>query len=119
AGPTVSLVRQQSGWTWSLVSHHFWSYAGPDGRADVSSTYLQPAATYTLPDTTAIALSSESTYNWTSRQWLVPLILGASRLFYFGEQHVSLGVSGKYYAVSPENGPGWGVRMNVVFLFPQ
>src|ERR1700688_683641 len=42
--------------------------------------------------------ATESTYNWTTQRWTVPVIAGASQLLKLGSQPISLGLSGKYTA---------------------
>lgn len=121
AGPTGLLLKQQDGWTYGVLANHIWSYAdaGGDDRDEVSSTFLQPFVSYTFPNTVQISLNTESTYNWIDDEWTVPINAGVSRIFKFGEQRVSLGLTGRVYAVSPEDGPEWGVRAVATFLFPK
>lgn len=118
AGPTAVLLRQMHGWTVGVLANQIWSYAGPQDSADYSKAFLQPFLTYTFPDTTAITLNTESTYDWEAREWTVPINLGVSKIFKMGKQPVSLGVMGRYYAAAPEEGPEWGVRLTATFLFP-
>jgi hypothetical protein len=118
AGPTAVLLRQSHGWTVGVLANQIWSYAGPDNRDDYSKAFVQPFISYTFPDTTAITLNTESTYDWEAEEWTVPINFGVSKIFKFGKQPVSLGVMGRYYAAAPEEGPEWGVRLTATFLFP-
>ncbi len=117
-GPTGVIVVQANGWTTGMLANQIWSWAGPHNRQDVNNTFLQPFVGYTWPDTTGITLTSESSYNWATSQWSVPINLLVSHLFKFGSQTVSLQLGGRYYAATPIDGPRWGARFNVVFLFP-
>jgi hypothetical protein len=105
AGPTIVIGKQESGWTYGVLANHISSFAGWDNRVSVSSTFLQPFISYAFPDTTTFTLNTESTYDWMSHQWTVPIHLGVSKIFKFGKQPVSLGVQGGYFAVSPPGGP--------------
>ena len=121
AGPTGVILKQQGGWTYGLLANHVWSYAdasGPD-RPEVSQTFLQPFVSHTFPDTTTISINTESTYDWETDQWTVPINAGVSHVYKFGEQRVSLGIYGRVYAVSPDGGPDWGARTVATFLFPK
>jgi len=118
-GPTITLVYQRAGWSAGVLAHHIWSVESPTNRRDIRFTYMQPGIAYTFPDTTAIGFGTETVYDWTTFTWTVPLILGASHLFHFGSQPVSLGVSAKYYVATPVDGPRWGARFTAVFLFPK
>lgn len=108
AGPAGVILKQQGGWTYGALANHIWSYAGHNDRDALSQSFLQPFLTYTFPDTTALNLSSETSYDWTSEQWTVPINAGISKVFKFGEQRVSIGVSARYYAEAPSDGPKWG-----------
>lgn len=119
AGPTGVILKQHGGWTYGALANHIWSYAGHSDREAVSQSFVQPFLTYTFPDTTALSLSSESSYDWTSEQWTVPINAGISKVFKFGEQRISLGVSARYYAEAPSDGPKWGARFVTTFLFPE
>jgi hypothetical protein len=119
AGPTAVILKQEGGWTYGILANHIWSYAGPSGYPDVSSTFLQPFLVYTFPDTTGIALNTESTYNWITDQWTVPINLMFSRIFDIGGQRVQFQIGPRFYATRPAGGPDWGARFNVTFLFPR
>lgn len=121
AGPTGLILKQQGGWTYGVLANHIWSFADADGddRGEISTTFLQPFVNYTFPNTVSLVLNTESTYDWVDDEWTVPINAGVSRIFKFGEQRVSLGVQGRVYAVSPDDGPGWGLRAVATFLFPR
>ena len=119
AGPTAVALTQQNGWTFGILANHIWSFAGDENRADVNSTFLQPFISYTTPDTWTFSLNTESTYDWTAKQWSVPVNFAVSKLLKIGDQPVSLGAGARYWADSPDSGPeGWGGRTSRTFLFP-
>lgn len=108
AGPTALALRQEGPWTVGMLTNHLWSYAGDDARADVNATFLQPFASYITSTRTTFTLSSESTYNWTGDQWLVPMNFTISQLFRIGDQPLQAFVGGRYYLETPKGGPEWG-----------
>jgi hypothetical protein len=119
AGPTGVVLKQNGPWTVGMLANHIWSIGGSDSRRDVNSTFLQPFVSYTTHDAWTFTLNSESSYDWTSNQWSVPLNFVVSKLVKFGEQPVSLGAGVRYWAASPDNGPDdFGVRVQMTFLFP-
>jgi hypothetical protein len=75
AGPTGVLLKQEHGWTYGILANHIWSFAGSSSRPDISNTFLQPFVNYTFPDTFGITLNTESTYDWVTHQWTVPVNL--------------------------------------------
>jgi hypothetical protein len=121
AGPTGVVLRQQGPWTYGILANHIWSYAdaGGEEKPEVSSTFLQPFINHTWPNTVGITLNTESTYNWETDEWTVPINVAVSRIVKFGKLPVSLQAGGRVYAVSPENGPEWGLRFSATMLFPR
>ena len=104
-GPTAVALRQQSGWTFGALANHIWGVNGPSDREQVNNTFLQPFLTYTTPAAVTYSLNTESTYDWKSRQWTVPINIAVSKLTSIGSQKVSFQLGGRYYAEAPDGGP--------------
>ena len=119
AGPNGVVLKQCGPWTAGILANHTWSYAGSNSREDINATYLQPFFSHTSKNGFTISFSSESTYNWESREWTVPLIGGVSQVVPFFGRFLSAGISGIYYAQSPSRGPKWGIRAVVTLLLPE
>jgi hypothetical protein len=117
-GPTIVALAQQNGFTYGILANQLWSVAGDAGRAAVNSTFLQPFLSYTWSKGTSLTVNTESTYDWTARQWTVPINLSVSQVIKIGRQPLSLSLGGREYAVRPGCGPDWGLRFVVTFLFP-
>ena len=76
AGPTAVALKQQGPWTVGALANHIWSFADTSsGGADVNNTFIQPFIGYTTPTAFTTTLNSESTYNWLSHRWIVPINL--------------------------------------------
>lgn len=119
AGPTAVVMKQTGGTSVGILANHIWSYAGKADRNDFSNTFLQPFISHTLPDTTGFTLNTESSYDWKSKQWNVPVNFTVSHIVTVGQQPISLQVGARYYVESPSRGPQWGTRFGLVFLFPK
>jgi hypothetical protein len=119
AGPTVVLLKQQSGWTYGLLANHIWSYAGADNRPAVNSTFLQPFASFTTKTFTTFAVNTEATYNWEQDQWTVPMNFMVQQLVKIRKRPVAFQFGYRYYAQRPAGGPDWGLRFAITFLFPK
>lgn len=118
-GPTAVALLMNGGWTTGALVSHSWDIGGDDRRAPVNSTYVQPFLSYTTPTAWTFTLNSESTYNWETDQWSVPINMMAAKLTSIGNQKVSLLAGARYWAESPKGGPdGWGLRLQATFLFP-
>jgi hypothetical protein len=120
-GPTGVVLKQEGQWTYGALANHMWGVAGgeDDGRPAMNQTFLQPFAAYTLPDTTAFTLNMETTYDWSSAQWTIPVNGMISHIFDFGGQPVSAQVGARYYLDGPSGAPEWGVRFAITLLFPK
>jgi hypothetical protein len=120
AGPTAVVLKQFDGWTVGMLANHIWSFAGDDDRSDISSTFLQPFVSYTTKDAWTFSLNTESSYNWETEEWSVPLNLTVAKLVVIEKQPISLTAGVRYWAESPDNGPdGFGFRTGITFLFPK
>lgn len=118
-GPTAVLLKQDGPWTYGVLANHIWDVAGDDSRDSVSATFLQPFVSYITPTKTTFSLNTESTYDWYNEQWTVPVNLVVSQLFKIGDQPVQAFIGARYYLEKPDQGPEWGLRMGLTFLFPQ
>ena len=120
AGPAGLVLTMRGSWTLGMLANHLWSYAGDDARQDISNTFIQPFAAYTWPSAWTLAVQSESTYNWKSEQWSVPINVGLTRLVRFGRLPVSLQGGVGYWAKSADTGPeGIRFRLQATFILPK
>jgi len=119
-GPTAVGLRQIGPWTYGLLVNHIESFAGDDDRSHVSSSFMQPFLSYITRTKTTIAINTESTYDWVSDQWSVPINFGVYQLMKIGRLPLQLGGGVRYWADSPDNGPeDMGFRLQLTFLFPK
>jgi hypothetical protein len=117
-GPTGVLLKQEHGWTYGVLANHIWSVGGA-GRADINSTFLQPFLSYTTESLTTFGVNTESTYNWKTEQWSVPINFMITQFLKIGEQRLTVQGGARYWADSPDSGAhGWGARFTLTLLFP-
>ncbi len=120
AGPTAVVLKQEGGLTYGMLANHIWSFAGDSSRSAVSATFLQPFLAYATKTATTYALNIESTYDWKSDQWTVPINASVSQVLKVGDQLISIGGGVRYWAHGPDSAPhGWGARLVVTLLFPK
>ncbi len=119
AGPTGVILWQQHGWTYGGLASHTWSFAGDQYRQDLNSTFLQPFIAYTTKTKTTFGANMEDTYDWENHQWTAPVNLMLTQLVRIGKMPVSFQIGGRYYADKPAQGPHWGLRFTVTFIFPK
>lgn len=119
-GPTGVMLKQVGPWTVGMLANHIESFTGNNERDDVSATFLQPFAAYITPTKTTFSLNTESTYNWKTREWTVPVNLAVSQLFKVGSQVMQAGAGVRYWAETTDgSADNWGLRLTLTFLFPK
>jgi len=120
-GPTGILLFQKSGWTYgALVTQQWGVHETRSMVPDLNLTALQPFLAYTTADAWTFSLNTESSYNWTSEEWSVPINATVSKLTTIGKQKVQFQAGVRYWADSPTGGPeDFGARGQVTFLFPK
>jgi hypothetical protein len=120
AGPTAVALMMRGPWTIGMLGNHLWSYAGDSDRQDISNTLVQPFAAYTWPSAWTVSVQSESTYNWKTEKWSIPINAAVSKLVRWGKLPVSLQGGVGYWTKSPETGPeGFRFRLQVTFVLPR
>lgn len=118
AGITGVALKQTGGWTLGMLANHIWDIG--DAQTDQSTSFLQPFVTYTTPNSWTFSVNTESTYDWITRDWTVPVNLKISKLVSLGDQKVSLSATARHWADAPAGGPeGWGATLGATFLFPK
>jgi len=120
AGPAAVALAMRGRWTVGMLANHVWSFAGDDDRPDINNTFMQPFAAYTWPSAWTASVQTESSYNWESEQWSVPVNLALSKLVMFGKLPVSLQGGVGYWFESPDNGPeGLRFRLQANIVLPR
>ena len=120
AGPTGIALKQEGPWTYGGLFNHIWSFA-EDKNAKISNTFLQPFLAYVTPEAITYSINSESTYNWETEEWAVPIHAMVSKVVKVGTQLMSFQVGVGYWAVSDADSTpeGWRARATVIFIFPK
>ena len=127
AGPTAVALVQKGPWTVGALFNHIWSFGGTGNPNDqvrelqngeINQTFLQPFFTYGFGKGQSVTFQSQTTYDWINGQWTVPLTLSYQQIVKLGKQPVQLQFGGTYYAEKAADGPDWGIRASMIFLFP-
>ena len=102
------------------LANHIWTDGDSSDGGNQSATFLQPFLAYTTPKATTFTLDTESTYNWKTEEWSVPINFVISQVVKIGKQPVQLGLGARYWVETPDTGPdGWGLRAQLTLLFPK
>ncbi len=120
AGPTVIALTMRGPWTYGALANHLWSFAGEGSRDDISTTFLQPFLSYNTSSGVSYTFQTETNYDWKNSQWNIPLLAGIGKVSKIGSQAVQYFFGVRYWAQSAPSGPeGFGLRLNMTFLFPK
>ena len=118
-GATFVVLKQTGGWTVGALANHIWPVAVNEERDNLSTTFVQLFVSSTTKMPTTHAVDTESTSNWETSQWTVPLNLLVAQVLKIGKQTVRIQFGGRYYAEGPSGAPECGLRLAFTFLFPQ
>ena len=120
AGPALVALTLRGPWTVGMLANHIWSYAGDSDRQDINSTFLQPFMAYTTPTAWTYSVQSETTYNWETEKWSIPVNVAVAKLVRWGKLPVSLQAGVGYWFESPDSGPeGFRFRLQANFVLPK
>ena len=64
-------------------------------------------------------LHSESTHNWETSEWTVPVNLMVTQLMNIGGHPIAFQIGVRDYVDAPPGGPEWGLRFTITPLFPK
>ncbi len=119
-GPTAVALKQVGPWTIGGLTNHLVSFAGESSRADINATFVQPFVSYITRTKTTFNVNSESTYDWETKNWSVPVHFQVSQMLKLGNQLTQISVGARYWASSPDAGTdGWGYRLQITLLYPK
>ena len=120
AGPAAVALTMRGPWTMGMLANQVWSYAGDSHRSDVNYTFVQPFLSFSTPSAYTLSFQVESTYNWETEKWSVPVTAALAKLVRWGKLPVSLSAGVGYWAESPNSGPeGFRFRLQANFVLPK
>jgi hypothetical protein len=118
-GPSGLLLLQTKTMSIGASGSHMWSIAGDGDRPRVSLSELQPFVAWHIGQGRTISANLDFTYDWTADEYALPVSLSFSKIVKLGAQTVSLSLGTKYRIDRQDDGPQWGIKAGVTFLFPQ
>jgi hypothetical protein len=118
-GITGVALKQEHGWTYGMLANHIWAGPGDSDNPSINSTFLQPFLSYTFPTATTLTINTESTYDWRSSQWTIPVNVLVAQVVKVGGMPMQFQLGPRYYAEGPSTAPEWGLRFSITLLFPK
>jgi hypothetical protein len=123
-GPSVVVLVQPKPWTIGFLANNVWSVAGHSNfdKPPVNQFLFQWFVNYNMNKGWYLTTSPIVTANWRASSgnvWTVPFGGGVGRIMKLGFQPVN--ITAQFYG-NPERPAGtspWGMRLQLVFLFPK
>ncbi len=117
-GPNALILKLNGQWTYGALVNHIWSFAG-NGPNDINASFFQPFMTYASKSGASITLASENTQSWDNDIFGDFAGIYYAKVVKFGKQMMQLGGGPKIFYVNNFFNPEWGIRVNIIFLFPK
>ena len=118
AGPAFAAAYTPGSWLAALLAHNPISFAGDDDRLQTNTLFLQPTVSVQLGKGWFVRSVPLMAFNWKTDKQLVPIDLGAGRVFKIGRQNVSCFIEPFYSVIADEPAPKYGVTFGVTLLYP-
>ncbi len=117
AGPNALVVKMKGQWTYGGIVNHTWSYAG-SGLNDINATFFQPFTTYANKTGASYTIASENTQLWDNDIFGGFVGIYYSKVTAIGKQMLQVGGGPNVYYGNNSFNPDWGIRANIILLFP-
>lgn len=120
AGGITGIALKQTGpWTVGMLANHLWDLE-KNPKTPVNVTFMQPFVAYSTPSAWTFSLQSESTYDWETENWAIPINASVSKLAMIGGKPVNFQGGAGYWLESPDGAAeGWRYRLQVQFVLPK
>jgi len=112
-GPEALFAKFEKWGLYGVFPSHQWNVAGWNDNS-YSTSQLQVFLKFLPGDGWAVGSTPIMNYDWTSRQWSIPLNLTISKTITAGNTPVKLELEVNYYVERPDLfGPKWMIGLNI------
>jgi hypothetical protein len=122
AGPAVVALTTPGHWVIGALANNVWSFAGTGSRPPVNQFLLQYFINYNMKKGWFVTTSPIITANWrasSGNALTLPFGGGVGRIMKLGFQPVNIQAQFFGNAKYPVGASPWGMRLDMVFLFPK
>lgn len=118
-GPEALVAKFEKWGLYGIFPSHQWSVDGWGENRRFSNTQVQAFLTFLPGGGWNVGSTPIMNYDWTAKQWSVPLNLTVGKTVNFGRTPVKLGFELNYYVESPDAfGPRWMLGFNITPVVP-
>jgi len=119
AGLTGIVLKVDGPWTYGGLANHQEDVES-NPTTPTSVTFIQPFVSYSAPGAWTYTFTSESIYDWKSKEWSVPLNFSVSKLIPIGDTPINWQAGVGYWATSPQGAAeGWRFRLQAQVVIPK
>jgi hypothetical protein len=118
AGPAAAIAYSPERWLVGVLAQNPISFAGDSTRAGVNALILQPFLTYSFDHGWFLRSQPQMVFDWKTSKQVLPIDLGAGRVFALGGQQLNCFVEGTWNLSHDGPGPSYGVTLGVSLLYP-
>lgn len=120
AGGITGIVLKQTGhWTLGMMANHLWDLES-NPTTPINATFVQPFVAYSTESAWTFSLQSETTYDWETDSWAIPINASVSKLAMIGGKPVNFMGGVGYWLKSPAGGPeDWRFRLQAQLVIPK
>jgi hypothetical protein len=122
AGPAVVALTTPGHWVIGALANNVWSFAGSGSRPPVNQFLLQYFINYNMKKGWFVTTSPIITADWrasSGNALTLPFGGGVGRIMKIGFQPVNIQAQFFGNAKYPTGSSPWGMRLDMVFLFPK
>jgi hypothetical protein len=118
AGPAAAVAFVPEKWLIGVLVQNPISFAGDSDRRDVNAMIVQPFVSYQLGGGWFIRSQPQLFFNWKTGRQVLPLDLGAGRVFRIGRQDISCFVEPFWNITKDGPSPEYGITFGVSLMYP-
>jgi len=118
AGPAAAVAWAPGRWLVGVLAQNPISFGGDPHRLDTNALFLQPFLTYQLGSGWFLRSQPQIAVDWKTHGHVVPIDLGAGRVFQVGRQTVNLFVEPFWVVDHDGPGPRYGFTIGAALLYP-
>src|SRR5262249_43979713 len=118
AGPAAAVAYSPERLQVGILAQNPISFAGDSKRKDINALFLQPFVTYQLGSGWFLRSQPQMIFNWKDGKQLLPVEVGAGRVFRIGPQVVSCFIEPFWNASRDGPAPKYGFTFGLTLLYP-
>jgi hypothetical protein len=119
AGAAAAVAFAPQRWLVGVLLQDLVSFAGDAQRKDASALFVQPFVSRQLGNGWFVRSQPQMIFDWTSGKQLLPISLGAGRVFTLGRQTMSLFVEPFWNLATAGPAPRYGITFGLSLLYPR